>query len=115
MHAVFFKFTYLLRAMKRDPEHYIDEYLEKLQSPEVFEIVHFRKQGKNLVDVAQLCNDVANELDLADDADDADDDYDDGQDADAADSNEGKGRSGGCAGGHDTSSDRPLPTHKDSA
>ena len=93
----YFRFVYLLNAMKRDPEEYLDDYIKKLCFPKVVEQVRFRKHGKTLAAVAQLCNDVENELGVRDKAKNWGDDDDDSCDVLQLTSGSNRGGRGGNA------------------
>ena len=59
----FFKFVYLLRAMKRNIEEYHDDFLDKLLYPEVVKYVRFQpRSGRTLQFLAMHCNEVESEL-----------------------------------------------------
>ena len=59
----FFRFRYLLVAMKRDIEEYHDDFLNKLLFPEVVQHVRFQpRYGRTLQQIAMHCNDVENKL-----------------------------------------------------
>merc|ERR1711872_697297 len=59
----YFRFVYLLLAMGRNVEDYLDVFLEKLLFPQVVKHVKFLpRSGRTLQQIAQHCNEVESEL-----------------------------------------------------
>ena len=75
----YFKFVYLLRAMKRNIEEYHDDFLNKLRYHKVKNWVrYYPRKGRDLHDIAAHCNEIEGSLGLhksgVDDDSDADED-----------------------------------------
>ena len=75
----YFKFVYLLRAMKRNIEEYHDDFLNKLRYHKVKNWVrYYPRKGRDLHDIAAHCNEIEGSLGLhksgVDEDSDADED-----------------------------------------